>query len=112
MDGFETCRRLKAEENAAAVPVLFVTASDETTSVVRGFEVGGLDYILKPFQKEEVLARVRTHLERHRLTLALGESNRELRKSNRALTKEIRQRQALSNKQRPVLSREGAGLIY
>ena len=106
MDGFETCQRLKTLDDIAAVPVLFVTASNELTSVVQGFEVGGLDYILKPFQKEEVLARVRTHLERHRLAQALGESNKELQQSNRELKKEIRQRQALSNKLAMVSQRE------
>ena len=106
MDGFATCQRLKAIEAIADVPVLFVTASNELSSVVQGFEVGGLDYILKPFQKEEVLARVRTHLERHRLGLALGKKNKELQRSNRDLKKEIHQRQALSNKLAMVSQRE------
>ena len=62
MDGFETCRRLKAEPNTQDVPVIFVTAKAETDSIVNGFETGGVDYVVKPFQAEEVLARVRTHL--------------------------------------------------
>ncbi len=106
MDGFETCRRLREAENTAAVPVLFVTASGDTSSIVQGLDTGGLDYILKPFHKEEVLARVRTHLERHRLLQTVNEQNAELQRTNRELKKEIRQRQALSNKLSMVTQRE------
>ena len=62
IDGFETCRRLKQDERTRNIPVIFVTAESETHSVVEGFQLGGVDYILKPFKNEEVLARVRTHL--------------------------------------------------
>jgi DNA-binding response OmpR family regulator len=49
LDGFEVCRRLKADTATRSVPVIFITAKDETESLVRGFEVGGVDYITKPF---------------------------------------------------------------
>ncbi|MBD3309052.1 response regulator, partial [candidate division KSB3 bacterium] len=62
MNGFETCRRLKQEETTQDIPVIFMTALSEPEHVVRGFEVGGVDYITKPFQQEEVLARIMTHL--------------------------------------------------
>jgi len=62
LDGFETCHRLKAEKATADIPVIFITAKDETQSIVKGFEVGGVDYITKPFRHEEVRARVKTHL--------------------------------------------------
>ena len=78
LDGFETCRRLKAEPATRHIPVLFLSARGETDDIVQGFAVGGVDYVIKPFQQEEVLARVRTHLEKARLTRALAEKNREL----------------------------------
>ncbi len=78
MDGFETCRRLKANPTTADIPVIFITAKDETESVVEGFHLGGVDYITKPFKEEEVLVRVQTHLKIHRLTQELIQKNREL----------------------------------
>ena len=62
IDGIETCRRLKADESTRDIPVIFITAKMEVDSVVKGFNVGGVDYITKPFRLEEVLARVETHL--------------------------------------------------
>jgi len=78
MDGFEACRRLKADERLSDIPVIFITAKYETESVVEGFRVGGVDYITKPFEDEEVLVRVQTHLKIHRLTQELIQKNREL----------------------------------
>ena len=68
MDGFETCRYLKGDGVTQDIPVIFVTAMAETRSVVQGFQAGGVDYIVKPFQNEEVLVRVQTHLKVDRLT--------------------------------------------
>ena len=62
MGGIETCRRLKADEVTRDIPVIFITAKTEIDDVVRGFEVGGVDYITKPFNLEEVRVRVDTHL--------------------------------------------------
>src|ERR1700744_5238605 len=62
MDGFETCRRLKAMAAIAAVPVIFMTGLSETEHVVRGLEAGGVDYLTKPINIEELLARIRVHL--------------------------------------------------
>ena len=78
MDGFETCRRLKANQSTADIPVIFITAKDETESLVEGFQVGGVDYITKPFQHEEVRVRVRTHLTIKQLQDRLREANDEL----------------------------------
>lgn len=66
IDGYETCRRLKAQPQFEDVPVLFLTARDDIEGVIEGFTAGGVDYIVKPFRKEEVLVRVRTHIERDR----------------------------------------------
>ena len=78
MDGFEVCRQLKKNQSTKDIPVVFITAMRETEEVVEGFRVGGVDYITKPFEKEEVLARVETHLTNARLTKALLQRNREL----------------------------------
>ena len=85
LDGFETCRCLKQDPVTQDIPVIFVTARAETESVVEGFRAGGIDYVVKPFQAEEVLARVRTHLKIDRLTRHLEASNRSLAEANRQI---------------------------
>lgn len=75
MDGFEVCRRLKANDVTKDIPVIFMTALSDTLDKVRGFEVGGVDYITKPLQHEEVVARVRTHTTIRRLQRELQEKN-------------------------------------
>jgi class 3 adenylate cyclase len=67
MDGFETCRRLKASSATSDIPVIFITARTETADIVKGFEVGAVDYVAKPFNAHELLARVNTHLTIDRL---------------------------------------------
>lgn len=62
MDGFETCRRLKESEAARDTPIIFVTARMKTDDVILGFQRGGQDYITKPFRRDEVMARIRTHV--------------------------------------------------
>src|SRR4249920_3301998 len=62
MDGFETCRQLKASEQWRQIPVIFLTAKTDTADIVRGFELGAVDYVAKPFNAHELLARVKTHL--------------------------------------------------
>ncbi|HPX97786.1 MAG TPA: response regulator [Thermotogota bacterium] len=62
MDGFEVNRRLKVDEKLRDIPVIFISALDDTTNIVQALSQGGVDYITKPFNEEEVLARVRTHL--------------------------------------------------
>jgi DNA-binding NtrC family response regulator len=77
-DGFSVCRALKERDATRAIPVLFVTARDETECVLRGFRCGAVDYISKPFQSEEVLVRVETHLQLARLTRELTARNHQL----------------------------------
>src|SRR5512136_2804601 len=67
MDGYEVCRRLKADEKSNRIPVVFISSFGDTQQKVAGFEAGGVDYITKPFETEEVLARVRTHLRLRRV---------------------------------------------
>lgn len=85
IDGFEACRRLKADPVASSIPVIFITAREDVRSRVEAFGAGGVDYIVKPFQAEEVLARVTAHLKIHRLT-------RDLALNNERLQREITQR--------------------
>lgn len=63
MDGYEVCRQLKDDFSTRHIPVIFLTAKADTEDVVRGFEVGGVDYVTKPFNAAELLARIRTHIE-------------------------------------------------
>lgn len=73
MDGFEVCRRLKARPDAQAIPILFMSALADPVDKVKGLALGAVDYITKPFQQEEVLARVRTHLTLSKLQQHLAE---------------------------------------
>lgn len=78
MDGFEVCRQLKADKNTREIPVIFLSALDEPFDKVRAFQVGGVDYITKPFQPEEVIARIENHLALQRSRAAVLRLNAEL----------------------------------
>jgi putative two-component system response regulator len=67
MDGYDVCRRLKAQPATCDVPVIFVSAVSETDEKVLGFDIGAVDFVIKPYQRDELLARVHTHLELNRL---------------------------------------------
>ena len=79
MDGYEVCRQLRAMERSKDVPVIFLTALTDTADKIRAFDTGGVDYVTKPFQFEEVLARVRTHVALKRAQSALTASYERLR---------------------------------
>lgn len=117
IDGFETCRRLKGMEETRDIPIIFMTALAETDHKVKGFAVGAVDYITKPLQREEVLARVGVHLHIRYLAKELQEANELLEKrveertltlavTNQELQKEIAERklaeEALAVKQRQL----------
>ena len=89
LDGFETCRQLKQMEEVKSIPVVFVTARHEAEAVVAGFKAGGCDYVTKPFNREEVIVRVKAHLDNTRLQRALEERNLLLE----ALHRQMEQRQ-------------------
>jgi two-component system cell cycle sensor histidine kinase/response regulator CckA len=97
IDGFETCRRLKADPTTQAIPIIFLTALADTEHKVKGFQLGAVDYITKPLQREEVLARVLTHLRLYALTNRLGQTvetrTAELLEINRQLQEEIAERE-------------------
>ncbi|MGD9948054.1 MAG: response regulator [Desulfobulbus sp.] len=78
MDGYEVCQALKAEEKSRDIPVIFISALDEIRDKIKGFKAGGVDYITKPFEETEVLARVATHLTLRRLQARLERQNNRL----------------------------------
>lgn len=63
MDGYEVCKKLKTEKRTKDIPVIFLSAKGETDDIVKGFEAGGVDYVSKPFNSRELLARIKTHIE-------------------------------------------------
>lgn len=78
MDGYEVCNRLKASEQSRYIPVIFISALDAVEDKVRAFQIGGVDYITKPFQAEEILARIETHLALQRLQSSLQIANQKM----------------------------------
>ncbi len=78
IDGFETCVKIKSFEPASRVPIIFITSLIETAEKIKGFKCGAVDYIEKPFNQDEVLARVKTHLLLRRLRHELEKQNEEL----------------------------------
>ncbi|MDZ7760165.1 MAG: response regulator [Desulfovermiculus sp.] len=89
MDGLEVCRRLKSDESLKDIPVLFISALAGTDDKIKAFSAGGLDYVTKPFQEEELLARVKTHLELCRMRRELEKHNFQLEDLVREKVKEI-----------------------
>ncbi len=85
MNGYEVCERLKADEKTRDIPIIFVSALGETQEKIRAFAAGGVDYVTKPFQVEEVLARVETHI-------ALRAMHRQLEEKNTQLEQEVAER--------------------
>ena len=98
IDGYETCRRLKAMPDLEEVPVIFLTARTDLEGIVTGFEAGGADYVTKPFQQEELLARLKGHLERALLRQRLAEANQQLATANERLEEQVRARTAELNR--------------
>ncbi|MGL5832599.1 MAG: response regulator, partial [Waterburya sp.] len=90
MDGYQTCQKIKSNPETFDIPVIFMTALSDTEHKVRGFALGAVDYITKPFQREEVLARVRVQLQLRNLA-------RTLEGQNRMLKKEILQRERVES---------------
>jgi cyclic di-GMP phosphodiesterase len=92
MDGFEVCQRLKSDPATFEIPVIFLSALGQTEDKVKGLELGAVDYITKPFQPEEVIARVNTHLTLRCLQRQLAVANAELRELNEDLEKKVEER--------------------
>ena len=97
MDGFEACARLNADERTRGIPVIFISALDNLQDKVRAFQAGGVDYILKPFEYEEIQARVETHLVIRHLRVQLEEANQQLAARVEELTRLNQEVQRLAN---------------
>lgn len=82
MDGYETCTLLKENDKTKNIPVIFLTAKTETEDIVKGFKAGGVDYITKPFKKEELLIRLKNHLELRMATKKIAEQAQKLKELN------------------------------
>jgi len=82
LDGYETCRIMKKDDRLKEIPVIFLSASRDTENIVSGFDMGGVDYLTKPFNSKELLARVHTHLQLKQKTLEVKNYARELEKVN------------------------------
>ncbi len=89
IDGFETCRRLKANAPTRSIPILFMTALDSIEDKLKGFDAGGQDYITKPFNEQEALARIHVHISLRRLQLEAQDRNQRLEKANQNLKKAL-----------------------
>ena len=94
MDGYEVCRRLKGNPALSDIPIIYLSALTDTGDKVKGLELGAVDYIGKPFQPEEVIARVNTHLAINSLKKMLAEKNQELQSINDILEERVRKRTA------------------
>jgi sigma-B regulation protein RsbU (phosphoserine phosphatase) len=90
MNGYEVCQHLKADEQLRGIPVIFISALNENLDKVKAFAMGGVDYITKPFQMEELHARVETHLKLRRLQVELEESNARLAKANSRMSRDLK----------------------
>jgi two-component system, sensor histidine kinase and response regulator len=85
MDGFEVCRRIRTEERFNNLPIVFLSADNDRESILKGFELGGQDYVTKPFDSRELIVRVKTHI-------SLKESLGKLEKLNKSLEEKVRER--------------------
>ncbi len=101
MSGYEVCERLKADENTRTITVIFISAMDEVLDKVKGFSLGAVGYITKPFQEQEVLARVEAHLKLRRLQKDLQEKNVLLQQE---ITKRMQVENALRDKEHIIES--------
>src|SRR4030042_3861225 len=78
MNGYEVCSQLKNDERLKEIPVIFISALNDTSDKLKAFSIGGVDYITKPFQHDEVMARIDTHIKMHYMQIELEKHNTEL----------------------------------
>lgn len=106
LNGYEVCRRLKDDESTADIPVIFITANDDTESLVKGFQAGAVDFIGKPFREEEVIMRAHTHLKIASLTAELETRARQLELQNQQLQEEVALRRLLKTQLSEMAERD------
>jgi len=90
IDGFEVCKRLKKDENYSSIPVIFLTAMDDTVSIVKGFEMGALDFVSKPVNPDVLLARVETHIKLKRRTDKLLDAYKGIESFNHMVSHDLK----------------------
>jgi signal transduction histidine kinase len=114
IDGLETCRRLKADPLTRDIPIIFMSALSETLDKVKGFQTGAVDYITKPFQHEEVLSRIETHLTIRSLQKKLEEKNAELAHLNHNLERLVEQKtkQIIDQEKTAIIGRLTQGMVH
>jgi two-component system sensor histidine kinase/response regulator len=96
MDGYEMCRLLKENPENCDIPVIFLTAKVETEDIIKGFKLGAVDYLTKPFNKDELLARVKTHLELRHSQILIEDQKIMLEKQNKELVEAAKLREDVS----------------
>lgn len=104
IDGLEVCRRLKENHRTEAVPIILVSAFADVTEWVEGLRLGAADYITKPFQRDELLSRVRTHLTLQRTRASLEKQTQVLRETNERLEREVQDRHHIESELRKSLT--------
>ncbi len=92
MSGYEVCEKLKSSSYTKDIPIIFLTAKTEIDDIVKGFDLGGVDYVTKPFQPKEILARIKTHIELIRTKKELEDKNKLLDIYNKSLIEQIKER--------------------
>ena len=114
IDGFETCRRLKASPLTCDIPVIFMTALADTTDKVKGFNLGAVDYIPKPFQEAELIARVTTHLKLRHLSQTLEQQVEERTSELKTALQQVQQSQVqlVQSEKMAVLGQLVAGIAH
>ncbi|WP_372368284.1 sigma-54-dependent transcriptional regulator [Candidatus Uabimicrobium sp. HlEnr_7] len=105
MDGYAVCQKFKKDADLCNIPIIFISALNETFDKTKAFSIGGVDYITKPFDAEEVLARIHTHLKIHNLTIQLQEKNDQLQQTIHDLKKTIEEREQAREQLRKVDSK-------
>jgi two-component system NtrC family sensor kinase len=110
MDGYEVCKKLKADARTCEIPVIFISAINDVLDKVKAFAVGGVDYITKPFQVEEVLARVETHLALRFLQKSLQDKNQDLSDTLEKL--KATQNQLIQSEKMAALGQLVAGIAH
>jgi signal transduction histidine kinase len=110
LNGYEVCSKLKQSPEYAHIPVIFISAIDDMIDKIKAFEVGGVDYITKPFQVEEVLARVEAHLKIHLLQKSLQDKNHELESALQQL--QAAQNQLIQSEKMAALGQLVAGIAH
>src|SRR6476469_5035596 len=114
IDGFETCRRLKAAPATSEIPIIFMTALSDTTDKVRGFNLGAVDYVTKPFQEAELLVRVKTQLKLRNLQQSLEQQVEQRTAELKAALQQVQQSQVqlVQSEKMAVLGQLVAGVAH